>query len=51
MSTSPLAAEIAHSAETLRTRLPADFRPRVLVILGSGLGALADEVEAVARIP
>ena len=51
MSTSPQAAEIARSAEALRARLPADFRPRVLVILGSGLGALADEVEAVARIP
>ena len=51
MSTSSLAAEIARSAEALRARLPADFRPRMLVILGSGLGALADEVEAVARIP
>lgn len=51
MSTSPQAAEIARSAEALRAQLPADFRPRVLVILGSGLGALADEVEAVARIP
>jgi purine-nucleoside phosphorylase len=51
VSTSPQAAEIARSAEALRARLPADFRPRVLVILGSGLGALADEVEAVARIP
>jgi purine-nucleoside phosphorylase len=51
VSTSPLAAEIARSAEALRARLPADFRPRLLVILGSGLGALADEVDAVARIP
>jgi len=51
VSTSSLAAEIARSAEALRARLPADFRPRMLVILGSGLGALADEVEAVARIP
>ncbi len=35
----------------MRARLPGGFAPRALVILGSGLGRLADEVEAVARIP
>ena len=33
------------SADALRARL-GDFRPRCLLILGSGLGALGDEVEA-----
>jgi purine-nucleoside phosphorylase len=36
-------------AEAIRTRLPA--KPRIAVILGSGLGALADEVEHPVRIP
>jgi purine-nucleoside phosphorylase len=35
----------------LRERLPADFTPRALVILGSGLGSLADAAEPVAVIP
>ena len=48
---SPLAAAIAVTATALRARLPADFQPQALVILGSGLGALATTVEAVARIP
>ncbi|HMA37966.1 MAG TPA: purine-nucleoside phosphorylase [Chloroflexia bacterium] len=41
-------AAIAHSADVLRKQLPAAFHPRVLVILGSGLGRLADEVTPVA---
>ena len=48
---SPLAAAIAGTATALRARLPADFQPQALVILGSGLGALATAVDAVARIP
>jgi purine-nucleoside phosphorylase len=51
MTETSLMDAIARSADALRARLPADFRPRALVILGSGLGRLADEVEAVARIP
>src|SRR5689334_12610546 len=51
MTEQGLAAEIARSAATLRARLPDGFRPQALIILGSGLGALADEVDAVARIP
>ncbi len=38
------------SAQALRERLNG-FRPRVLVILGSGLGALADEVENPVAVP
>ncbi|HUS15023.1 MAG TPA: purine-nucleoside phosphorylase [Chloroflexia bacterium] len=48
---SDLSAAIAASAAALRERLPSGFTPRALVILGSGLGSLADEVDAVARIP
>jgi purine-nucleoside phosphorylase len=50
MTTSPLYDEIARSAAALREKLPADFRPRVLLILGSGLGGLAVEVDSAARI-
>jgi len=38
------------SAQALRERLNG-FRPKVLVILGSGLGALADEVENPVAVP
>ena len=38
------------SAEILRTRL-GSFRPDVLLVLGSGLGALGDEVEAPIVVP
>ena len=38
------------SAEILRTRL-GSFRPDVLLILGSGLGALGDEVEGPVVVP
>ena len=38
------------SAQALRQRL-GDFRPRVLLILGSGLGALADAVENPICVP
>jgi purine nucleotide phosphorylase len=37
--------------DTLAALLPAGFKPRVAVILGSGLGAFADDVQAVAAIP
>ncbi len=43
-------ADYAHSAAVLRERL-GDFRPEVLMILGSGLGALADEVENPIKVP
>jgi purine-nucleoside phosphorylase len=43
--------KIAFAAQAIRNRLPSDWSPQVGVILGSGLGALADEVEPVASIP
>ena len=44
-------AKIVLAAHTVRKQLPEGWSPQVGVILGSGLGALADEVEAVASIP
>lgn len=41
--------DVARAADLLRGRLPAP--PRVLLVLGSGLGALAEEIEAAVRIP
>ncbi|MGI8589157.1 MAG: purine-nucleoside phosphorylase [Chloroflexia bacterium] len=51
MTQSRLTDEIKQTAAGLRAQLPADFRPEVLLILGSGLGGLADEVDAAARVP
>ena len=34
-----------------RIRARSDFTPRVAIVLGSGLGPLAEEIETVARIP
>jgi purine-nucleoside phosphorylase len=48
---STLRERIDAAAEMLRGRLPGDFTPRALVILGSGLGGLADEIPAVATVP
>jgi purine-nucleoside phosphorylase len=48
---SELSDKIKNTASAVRERLPQGWRPDVLVILGSGLGALADEVDAVASIP
>src|SRR6266566_7804084 len=48
---SELAAKINEAANTIRAHLPANWTPQVAVILGSGLGALADEVDAAASIP
>ena len=48
---SELLSEIDNAAAVVRQRLPEGWTPQVGVILGSGLGALADEVEAVASIP
>ena len=43
-------AQYEASAQALRQRL-GDFRPRVLLILGSGLGALDDAVEDPIVVP
>jgi purine-nucleoside phosphorylase len=48
---STLRERIDAAAEMLRGRLPGDFTPRALVILGSGLGGLADELPTVAAVP
>ena len=42
--------QVQESAQALREKLGA-FRPEVLLILGSGLGALADEVESPITVP
>jgi len=42
---------IIFAAHAVRRQLPKDWSPQVGIILGSGLGALADEVDAVASIP
>lgn len=42
--------QIQESAQALRAKLNG-FQPKVLVILGSGLGALADEVENPIAVP
>lgn len=46
---SDLAAQIRQAADYLRTQAPQDWR--VLVVLGSGLGALADQVEQPTYVP
>jgi purine-nucleoside phosphorylase len=40
----------ARAADLLRGRL-GDFRPRVAIVLGSGLGSVADAVQSALRIP
>jgi purine-nucleoside phosphorylase len=48
---SELLDKINNATAVVRAHLPEGWDPQVAVILGSGLGALADEVEAVASIP
>jgi purine nucleoside phosphorylase len=48
---SSLKDRITHAVETVQSQLPPGWRPDIAVILGSGLGALADEIEAVAASP
>src|SRR5437764_1572932 len=48
---SDLRERIATATAAVRDQLPPDFSPRALVILGSGLGGLADGVAAVAQMP
>jgi len=49
MTTSSLAYRVREAASSLRGRLP--IVPRVGIILGSGLGPLADEVESPTVVP
>src|SRR5690349_16563471 len=46
-----LRERIEAGAAAVRAQVPADFTPRALVILGSGLGALADAAAPVAVLP
>lgn len=46
----PTMQEYRESAEALKEKL-GSFRPRILLILGSGLGALGDEVEDPVAVP
>ncbi|HYP21363.1 MAG TPA: purine-nucleoside phosphorylase, partial [Chloroflexia bacterium] len=48
---SELSDKIKQTAAAVRERLPNGWQPDVAIILGSGLGALADQVDAVASIP
>lgn len=41
----PARADIEEAAAAIRQALPAGFQPTVAIVLGSGLGALADEVQ------
>jgi purine-nucleoside phosphorylase len=43
--------ELSRAVDTVRARLPEGWTPQAGIILGSGLGALADKVQAVANIP
>src|SRR5687767_5879025 len=49
MSVSSLAYRVREAASSLRGRLPA--APRVGIILGSGLGPLADEIQDATVVP
>lgn len=48
---SELPHRIHEATNTVRLQLPPAWRPDVAIILGSGLGAFADEVDAIAAIP
>jgi purine-nucleoside phosphorylase len=46
-----LIRDLTRAVATIQTRLPEGWIPQAGIILGSGLGALADKVQAVADIP
>lgn len=46
-----LRERIAHAVEIIRLQLPYGWTPNIGVILGSGLGALAGEVDVAAALP
>ena len=47
----PGAAEARHAADVIRRAISIDHAPTAAIILGSGLGGLADEIEKAQRIP
>ena len=50
LSPSPVHAQLDDSLRAIRARLPS-FAPRVGVVLGSGLGAFADTLEGLTKVP
>ena len=40
-----------HAAQSIQVQLPANFIPRLALILGSGLGDLADQIESCLVLP
>src|SRR5437870_10948097 len=49
--TSSLRDRVIHTVDFVGLQLPAGWRPEVAIILGSGLGALADEVHVITWLP
>src|SRR5438876_11621481 len=49
--TSSLRDRLIHTVDFVGLQLPAGWRPEVGIILGSGLGALADEIHVVTWLP
>ncbi len=47
----PLQEQIAEATGFIRRQLPDEWSPQIGIILGSGLGSLADEIQAVASLP
>ena len=45
-----LVARIAQSVDVIRMQLPHGWTPEAGIVLGSGLGALADEVQVLASL-
>ena len=43
--------KISTAADEIRKRLPDDFKPKLALVLGSGLGAFADQIDVIAEIP
>lgn len=43
--------KIVTAVGEIRKRLPADLTPKLALVLGSGLGAFADEIDVIAEIP
>ena len=49
--TQNLRERIEHAVDMVRLQLPPHWSPDIAIILGSGLGALADEIDPIARLP
>lgn len=51
MTHDPQQAQADQTAATIKQRLPADFEAKLAIILGSGLGPLAEQIDAILTIP